>query len=135
MNAGDMSVSKPASAPNEIKAETWYAYGMGESLPSSLENGLRSPGELITQQFVNLWEMIAPVGHILLVTIQLLSTVSLLTFNSRYGCSDITSHDLQRICYKVTEDLFAWKRNLSPILQIDLGHDTGPAPPHLLMLQ
>ncbi|EED23338.1 fungal specific transcription factor, putative [Talaromyces stipitatus ATCC 10500] len=115
MNAGDVSVSKPASGP-DTKEETWYAYGMGESLPSTLEHGLRNPGELITQQFVNLWEMIAPVGHIL------------------YGCSDIESHDLQRMNYKVTEDLFAWKRSLAPSLQIDLEHDTGPVLPHLLML-
>jgi hypothetical protein len=67
MNAGDVSVSKPASTLN--REETWYAYGMGE-LPRALEHGLRDPSELITQQFVNLWEMIAPVGHILLVADQ-----------------------------------------------------------------
>ncbi|KUL90896.1 hypothetical protein ZTR_00961 [Talaromyces verruculosus] len=115
MNAGDVTVSKPASAPNS-KEGTWHAYGMGELLPRALEHGLRDPGDLITQQFVNLWEMIAPVGHIL------------------YGCSDIASHDLQRMNYKVTEDLFAWKRSLAPSLQIDLEHDTGPVLPHLLML-
>ncbi|OKL56201.1 hypothetical protein UA08_08406 [Talaromyces atroroseus] len=116
MNAGDISVAKPASSLNNTREDIWYGYGMGELLPSSLENGLRNTSELITQQFVNLWEMIAPVGHIL------------------YGCSDIASHDLQRITYKVTEDLFAWKRNLSPSMQIDLEHDYGPALPHLLML-
>lgn len=60
----------------------------------------------------------------------------LLTNISRsYGCSDIASHDLQRMNYKVTEDLFAWKRSLDPSLQVDLEHDTGPVLPHLLMLQ
>ncbi|EEA28237.1 hypothetical protein TMatcc_003440 [Talaromyces marneffei ATCC 18224] len=115
MNAGDVSVSKPASSPT-TKEVTWHAYGMGELLPRSLEHGLRDPADLITQQFVNLWEMIAPVGHIL------------------YGCSDIASHDLQRMNYKVTEDLFAWKRSLVPSLQVDLEQDTGPVLPHLLML-
>lgn len=66
MNAGDVTVSKPASGL-DTKEGTWHAYGMGETLPSTLENGLRDPGDLITQQFVNLWEMIAPVGHILSV--------------------------------------------------------------------
>jgi hypothetical protein len=65
MNAGDISVAKPASDLNHTRRETWYGYGMGESLPGSLENGLHDPSELITQQFVNLWEMITPVGHIL----------------------------------------------------------------------
>lgn len=37
--------------------------------------------------------------------------------------------------YKVTEDLFAWKRSLDPSLQVDLERDTGPVLPHLLMLQ
>lgn len=69
MNAGDVTVSKPASAP-DIKEGTWHAYGMGELLPRALEHGLRDPGDLITQQFVNLWEMIAPVGHILSVVDQ-----------------------------------------------------------------
>jgi hypothetical protein len=75
MNAGDISVSKPASPSNNIKEETWHGYGMGELLPRSLENGLSNPSELITQQFVNLWEMIAPVGHILLVAFQALQTM------------------------------------------------------------
>lgn len=69
MNAGDVSVSKPASSPT-TKEVTWHAYGMGELLPRSLEHGLRDPADLITQQFVNLWEMIAPVGHILSVAEQ-----------------------------------------------------------------
>lgn len=37
--------------------------------------------------------------------------------------------------FKVTEDLFAWKRSLAPSLRVDLEHDTGPVLPHLLMLQ
>lgn len=53
----------------------------------------------------------------------------------RYGCHNITSHDLQRINYKLTEDLFAWKRSLVPPLQIDFEYDNGPVLPHLLMLQ
>lgn len=69
MNAGDVSVSKPASVLDS-KEEMWQPYGMGELLPRTLEHGLRSPGEFIAQQFVNLWEMIAPVGHILSVAPQ-----------------------------------------------------------------
>jgi VanZ family protein len=54
---------------------------------------------------------------------------------SRYGCSDISRHDLQRLCYNVTEDLFAWKENLPSNLEIDLDDETTPRLPHLLMLQ
>lgn len=53
----------------------------------------------------------------------------------RYGCSDISRHDLQRLCYQVTEDLFAWKANLPSVLEIDLDDDTTPKLPHLLILQ
>lgn len=52
-----------------------------------------------------------------------------------YGCSDISRHDLQRLCYSVTEDLFAWKGNLPSNLEIDLDDDTVPRLPHLMMLQ
>ena len=52
-----------------------------------------------------------------------------------YGCSEISRHDLQRLCYRVTEDLFAWKENLPSTLEIDLDNDTVPRLPHLLMLQ
>lgn len=52
-----------------------------------------------------------------------------------YGCSDISRHDLQRLCYRVTEDLFAWKENLPSTLEIDLNKDAVPKLPHLLMLQ
>jgi hypothetical protein len=72
MNAGDVSVSKPASGLGRTREETWYAYGMGESQPPNLKIGLGSPSELISRQFANLWEMITPVGHILLVLLDLM---------------------------------------------------------------
>ncbi|KAJ5513420.1 hypothetical protein N7463_002972 [Penicillium fimorum] len=115
MNAGDIGVPKPGSALCPDKEENWYPYGhqAAHGLP---ETGLRNPMELICRQFVVLWEMISPVGHIL------------------YGCSDISRHDLQRICYQVTEDLFAWKANLPSRLQINLDDDKPPLLPHLMML-
>ncbi|KAK4860918.1 hypothetical protein LT330_004649 [Penicillium expansum] len=91
-NAGDIGVPKPGSALCPEKEENWHP------------------------QFVVLWEMISPVGHIL------------------YGCSDISRHDLQRITYQVTEDLFAWKANIPSTLEIDLNDDTSPKLPHLMML-
>ncbi|KAJ9326393.1 transcriptional regulator family: Fungal Specific TF [Paecilomyces variotii] len=115
MNAGDITVPKPASHPSKTRVETWYPYGASDS-SNVPKVGLRSPTDLITRQFVLLWEMISPVGHIL------------------YGCANIPKHDLQRLNYKVTEDLFAWKRNLPSELQIDLDNDTAPQLPHLLML-
>ncbi|CAG8269424.1 unnamed protein product [Penicillium salamii] len=115
MNAGDVSVQKPASSLGPEKEENWHPYGHQAS-QALFQNGLKNPTELICRQFVVLWEMISPVGHIL------------------YGCSDISRHDLQRITYQVTEDLFAWKANLPLSLQINLDDDTTPILPHLMML-
>ncbi|KAJ5125859.1 hypothetical protein N7526_008036 [Penicillium atrosanguineum] len=115
MNAGDISVAKPASTLGTEREGTWRPYGL-QAPSDALENGLRNPSELVCRQFVILWEMISPAGHIL------------------YGCSNISRHDLQRLTSQVTEDLFAWKANLPSSLEIDLDDDTTPRLPHLLML-
>ncbi|KAE8145120.1 fungal-specific transcription factor domain-containing protein [Aspergillus avenaceus] len=115
MNAGDITVPKPASDLGSGKEGTWYPYGL-PTKPDSPKAGLRNPNELISRQFAVLWEIISPVGHIL------------------YGCSDIPRHDLQRLCHRATDDLFAWKANLPTILDIDLENDDTPQLPHLLML-
>lgn len=115
MNAGDVSVPKPASTLGAEKEGIWHPYGL-QATSKILEDGLQNPTELISRQFVVLWEMVSPVGHIL------------------YGCSDISRHDLQRLTFQVTEDLFAWKANLPSTLQIDLDDDSTPKLPHLLVL-
>lgn len=115
MNAGDVTVPKPASTLGVEKEGVWHPYGL-QTTSKTLEDGLQNPTELISRQFVVLWEMVSPVGHIL------------------YGCSDISPHDLQRITFQVTEDLFAWKANLPSTLQIDLDDDSTPKLPHLLIL-
>jgi hypothetical protein len=115
MNAGDVSVPKPASTLGAEKEGIWHPYGL-QAISKILEDGLQNPTELISRQFVVLWEMVSPVGHIL------------------YGCSDISRHDLQRLTFQVTEDLFAWKANLPSTLQIDLDDDATPKLPHLLIL-
>jgi hypothetical protein len=66
MNAGDISVPKPASALGPEKEESWHPYGHQAS-QGLLQHGLKNPTELICRQFVVLWEMISPVGHILYV--------------------------------------------------------------------
>ncbi|GIJ89697.1 hypothetical protein Asppvi_008642 [Aspergillus pseudoviridinutans] len=114
-NAGDITVPKPASDLGAEKESIWYPYGL-ETKSVVLQHGLKNPNELISRQFAVLWEIILPIGHIL------------------YGCSDISRHDLQRLCYNVTEDLFAWKENLPSNLKIDLDDETTPRLPHLLML-
>jgi hypothetical protein len=63
MNAGDISVPKPASDLNRAKEETWYPYGSVQA--SYLNMGLKDPKELIIRQFAVLWELISPLGHIL----------------------------------------------------------------------
>lgn len=64
MNAGDVSVPKPASTLGLEKEEKWYPYG--HQVPVGIsQDGLKNPTELICRQFVVLWEMISPVGHIL----------------------------------------------------------------------
>ncbi|KAJ5089914.1 hypothetical protein N7532_008598 [Penicillium argentinense] len=115
MNAGDITVPKPASTIGADKDAIWRPYGIPNT-PHSLENGLKDSTELICRQFVVLWEMISPVGHIL------------------YGCSDISRHDLQRITFQVTEDLFSWKANLPSTLELDLDDENTPKTPHLLIL-
>ncbi|KAJ5221200.1 uncharacterized protein N7469_010087 [Penicillium citrinum] len=115
MAAGDITVPKPASTIGADKDAYWHPYGL-QKTPAPLGEGLKDSTELICRQFVVLWEMISPVGHIL------------------YGCSDISRHDLQRITFQVTEDLFAWKRNLPSILEIDLDDEATPRLPHLLIL-
>ncbi|OOO10717.1 lactoylglutathione lyase [Aspergillus oryzae] len=115
MNAGDITVPKLASDLGAEKESTWYPYGL-PTKSDILKHGLRNPNELISRQFAVLWEIISPVGHIL------------------YGCSDIPRHDLQRLCHRVTDDLFAWKANLPSILDINLENDTIPQLPQLLML-
>lgn len=135
MNAGDISVPKPAFALGGERERIWRPYGLQNSSETHQREGLNNPMELICRQFVVLWEMVSPAGHILCV-ILLPFTLNLPNmFASRYGCSDISRHDLQRLCYKVTEDLFAWKANLPSNLEIDLDDDTTPKLPHLLMLQ
>ncbi|KAH2164684.1 hypothetical protein KXW37_007618 [Aspergillus fumigatus] len=114
-NAGDITVPKPASDLGTAKESIWYPYGL-DTKSVVLQHGLRNSNELISRQFAVLWEIILPIGHIL------------------YGCSDISRHDLQRLCYNVTEDLFAWKENLPSNLKIDLDDETTPRLPHLLML-
>ncbi|KAL4974985.1 fungal-specific transcription factor domain-containing protein [Aspergillus desertorum] len=115
MNAGDITVSKPASGLTIGKEGTWRPYGLPSHQEASRDE-LKNPNELISRQFAVLWEIISPLGHVL------------------YGCSDIPRHELQRFCHRVTDDLFAWKANLPSILDIDLADDTTPRLPHLLML-
>ncbi|KAL4811439.1 fungal-specific transcription factor domain-containing protein [Aspergillus unguis] len=114
MNAGDITVPKPASGLTVGKEGTWSPYGLQANQEGVGE--LKNPNELISRQFAVLWEIISPLGHVL------------------YGCSDIPRHELQRFCHRVTDDLFAWKANLPSILDIDLADDTTPRLPHLLML-
>ncbi|KAL4882099.1 fungal-specific transcription factor [Aspergillus karnatakaensis] len=115
MNAGDITVPKPASDLIVGKEGTWRPYGLPAN-QKAFSGALKNPNELISRQIAVLWEITSPLGHVL------------------YGCSDIPRHELQRFCYRVTEDLFAWKANLPSILDIDLADDTTPRLPHLLML-
>ncbi|RDW93348.1 transcription factor domain-containing protein [Aspergillus mulundensis] len=117
MNAGDITVPKPASGLTVGKEGTWRPYGLPANANQEAFNGaLKNPNELISRQFAVLWEIISPLGHVL------------------YGCSDIPRHELQRYSSRITDDLFAWKANLPSILDIDLADDTTPRLPHLLML-
>lgn len=64
MNAGDISVPKPASTLGVEREGTWRPYGLPVT-SKVLEDGLKNPTDLICRQFVVLWDMISPVGHIL----------------------------------------------------------------------
>ena len=64
MNAGDITVPKPASNLGAGKESTWHPYGLptDSDLPRS---ELKNQNELISRQFAVLWEIVSPVGHIL----------------------------------------------------------------------
>lgn len=64
MNAGDIDVSKPGSAIFPQREGYWHPYGQ-QIANEPLQGGLENPLELICRQFVVLWEMVSPVGHIL----------------------------------------------------------------------
>jgi len=64
MAAGDITVPKPASTIGADKDAYWHPYGL-QKTPAPLGEGLKDSTELICRQFVVLWEMISPVGHIL----------------------------------------------------------------------
>jgi hypothetical protein len=61
MNAGDISIPRPASDLSNAKVETWYPYGMEDT-------EFKNPTELISRQFTLLWDMLSPLGHILYET-------------------------------------------------------------------
>lgn len=68
MNAGDITVAKPASNLGAAKVSTWYPYGLPTD--SDLPSGeLKNQNELISRQMAVLWEIVSPVGHILYVTL------------------------------------------------------------------
>ena len=81
MNAGDISVPKPASSLGPEKEDTWHPYGH-QAAQGMLESGIKNPTELICRQFVVLWEMISPVGHILY---EVLSPFFIDTVNTTLG--------------------------------------------------
>lgn len=64
MTAGDITVPKPASTIGADRDAIWHPYGLPKPQDPP-EDGLRDTTELICRQFVILWEMISPVGHIL----------------------------------------------------------------------
>lgn len=66
MNAGDITVPKPAWSLGAGKEVTWHPYGLPTG-PGTPSYGLKNPNELISRQFAVLWEIISPVGHILYV--------------------------------------------------------------------
>jgi hypothetical protein len=67
MNAGDITVPKPAFAIGGEREGTWHPYGLQNSSEALQREGLKNPLELICRQFVVLWEMVSPAGHILCV--------------------------------------------------------------------
>lgn len=64
MNAGDITVPKPASSLGAGRESNWRPYGL-PAKSDSLSGGLRNQNELISRQFAVLWEIVSPAGHIL----------------------------------------------------------------------
>ena len=134
MNAGDISVPRPAALIDAEKERIWHPYGL-QNRSQLVDKGLTDPAEMICRQFVVLWDMVSSVGHILYVWLTVCNRLKNASHTHRYGCSEISRHELQRIRFQVTEDLFAWKASLPSALEVDLNDDTIPKLPHLLLLQ
>jgi hypothetical protein len=66
MNAGDITVPKPASGLTVGKEDTWRPYGLPTD-QEGFDGALKNPNELISRQFAVLWEIISPLGHVLYV--------------------------------------------------------------------
>jgi hypothetical protein len=64
MNAGDITVPKPASNLTVGKEGTWRPYGLPAN-QEAFSGELKNPNELISRQFAVLWEIISPLGHVL----------------------------------------------------------------------
>lgn len=71
INAGDITAPKPASTLRPEKEAIWHPYGF-QTDSEILRRGLKNQLELICRQFVVLWEMISPAGHILCVVLEIL---------------------------------------------------------------
>ncbi|KAK8216568.1 putative fungal-specific transcription factor [Phyllosticta capitalensis] len=116
INNGDISVAKPTSDPTSAMMSAWVPYGLHSPMASDPSLMFQVPLELVSRATVELCEIMEPLGHVL------------------YGVSNISRQDLHLLSYKVTGQIFEWKANLQPLLQVDYQDTNTAYLPQVLLL-
>ncbi|KAK8196234.1 fungal-specific transcription factor domain-containing protein, partial [Phyllosticta paracitricarpa] len=116
INNGDISVAKPTSDPSSAIMSAWVPYGLHTPMASDPSMMFQVPLELVSRATVELCEIMEPLGHVL------------------YGVSNISRQDLHLLSYKVTGQIFEWKANLQPLLQVDYQDTNTAYLPQVLLL-
>ncbi|EKG19267.1 Transcription factor fungi [Macrophomina phaseolina MS6] len=116
INNGDIAVEKPTMDAAKGIMSAWVPYGSHTPMASDPTLCYQVPLELVTRASVELCEIMEPLGHVL------------------YGVSNISRQDLHLLSYRVTDQMFQWKANLPPLLQVNYHDTTTAYLPHVLML-
>ncbi|KAL5343017.1 fungal-specific transcription factor domain-containing protein [Aspergillus crustosus] len=113
-NMDDVTVGKPNHNNSQREPNLWAPYVTSNSL--HFECGLPDCMSEVCEEQVILCEIMAPCGYIL------------------YGTSGISKEVLQQLNEKIVAKLLNWKAKLPPTLQINLGDQTTPNIPQVLLL-
>ncbi|KAK7715486.1 hypothetical protein SLS57_006873 [Botryosphaeria dothidea] len=116
INNGDIAVEKPTMDAAKGIMSAWVSYGSNTPMASDPTLCYQVPLELVARASVELCEIMEPLGHVL------------------YGVSNISRQDLHLLSYRVTDQMFQWKANLPPLLQVNYHDTTTAYLPHVLML-
>ncbi|KAL5003089.1 fungal-specific transcription factor domain-containing protein [Aspergillus recurvatus] len=113
-NMEDVTVGKPTANTHRREQDRWMPYTSAGSVYAGV--GVPDIMEAVCEEQVNLCEIMAPIGDFL------------------YGTSSISKAVLQNLNEKIVAKLLTWKVNLPLSLQINLGDQTAPYTPQVLLL-